>query len=148
MRLEWKYTLIINVFILVTMSVLFIVNDRVVKRENVLSVIRDYVRDYGRGITMWEIAGEIKERITGESDAVRLTKLIRSVDRTRWKADVVDINVMDENGVVIASITEKALYDQLDIDGFEKVIMLEQTRVRFPPKGYYGYINASSSRGG
>lgn len=139
MRLEWKYTLIINVFILVTMSVLFIVNDRMIRGEDVLSVIRDYVRDYGRGITMWEIAGEVKEHITGESDADRLASLIRTIDRTRWEAEVVDINVMDSNGVVIASITEKALYDQLDIDGFEKVIMLEQTRVRYPPEGYYGY---------
>ncbi len=151
MRLQWKYTLIINGFILTAMSVFFIINDRMVKRESVLSVIRDYAR----GAAMREIAGDIQERITFEDNADRLTRIIRSMDLQKSGLEVVDINVMDQNGVVIAGLTERALYEQLDTEGLEK-IKSRQTRVRYPPKGYYGhwvieytlpYIRSSSTQG-
>ena len=151
MRLQWKYTLIINGFILAAMSVFFVINDRMVKRESVLSVIRDYAR----GAAMREIAGDIQERITFEDNADRLAKIIRSMDLQKSGLEMVDINVMDQNGVVIAGLTERALYEQLDTEGLEK-IKSRQTRVRYPPKGYYGhwvieytlpYIRSSSSQG-
>ncbi len=137
MRLEWKYTLIINAFILVTMSVFFIITDRTVKRESVLSVMRDYTR----GTTMRDIAGKIQERITGEYDANRLTQKIRSVDLValnKMGVEVVDVNVMDPSGVVIASLTGEGVYDQLDSDGLRNV-MSKQMRLRYPPKGYHGH---------
>ena len=125
MRLQWKYTLIINGFILAAMSVFFIINDRMVKRESVLSVIRDYAR----GAAMREIAGDIQERITFEDNADRLAKIIRSMDLQKSGLEVVDINVMDQHGIVIAGRTERALYEQLDSEGLEK-IKSRQTRVR------------------
>ena len=137
MRLEWKYTLIINGFILVTMSVFFIINDRVVKKESVLSVIRDYTR----GATMREIASKIQDSVTGEYDADRLAKKMRSVNLVALNEmglEVVDINVTDPNGVVIASLTEEALNDQLDSDVLRKV-MSKQMTIRYPPKGYQGH---------
>jgi signal transduction histidine kinase len=51
---------------------------------------------------------------------------------------VVDINVTDPNGVVIASLTEEALNDQLDSDVFRKV-MSRQMTIRYPPQGYKGH---------
>ena len=134
MRLEWKYTLIINGFILVTMSVFFIIEDRMVKRESVLSVIRDYAR----GATMRDIAGDIQERIKGEYDANRLANIIGSLEKNMMGFEVVDINVTGPNGIVIASLTGKALYGKLDSDGLQRV-MSKQTRVRYPPKGYHGH---------
>lgn len=135
MRLELKYTLIMNLFIIATMSVLFIVNDRTVKRENVFSIIEDY----GRGALMREIAGEIQRRLGGESNPDILANAIRIMDYSRWELDVVDVNIMNPSGVVVASLTGKALHDQLDMDGFEKVILSRKSRIRYPPKGYYGY---------
>ena len=64
MRLEWKYTIIVNVFILATMSIFFMINDRIVKRESVLLVIRDYFK----GAAMREIATDIQERIQGKRE--------------------------------------------------------------------------------
>lgn len=115
------------------------INDRMVKRESVLSVIRDYAK----GASMREVASDIQERITGETDKDRLAKIIRSLDLSKMGLEVVDINVMDPNGVVIASLTGEALSGkmspyQLDSDGLQKV-MSRQARVRYPPKGYYGH---------
>ncbi len=137
MRLEWKYTLIINAFILVTMSVFFMITDRMVKRESVLSVMRDYTR----GATMRDIAGKIQERITGEYDANRLAQKIRSVDLVALNemgVEIVDVNVMDPSGVVTASLTGEGVYDQLDSDGLQNV-MSKQMRLRYPPEGYHGH---------
>ena len=138
MRLEWKYTLIVNGFILATMSVFFMISDRMVKKESVLSVIRDYFR----GAAMREIASEIQEYITGEYDADRLAKIIRSLDLSKYTAEkgleIVDINVMDPNGVVIAGLTEESLYDQLDSDGIQRM-RTRQMRMRYPPEGYHGH---------
>lgn len=133
MRLEWKYTLIVNVFILATMSIFFIINDRIVKKESVLLVIRDYFK----GAAMREIATDIQERINGKRDAYELEKAIMSTDLNRMELAIVDINVMDPEGVVIASLTGKALNERLDRDGLQQV-MSKQTRVQYPPKGYYG----------
>lgn len=135
MRLEWKYTLIINAFILVTMSVFFIINDRMVKEESILSVIRDYTR----GATIREIAGEILNYITAEYDVDQLTERVRSVDLVAFNktgVEIVDINVIDPNGLVIASLTGEGVHDRLDSDGLEKV-MLRQMRLR--PKEYHGH---------
>ena len=134
MRLEWKYTLIINVFILITMSALFIINDRMTRRENVRSVIEDY----GKGAAMREIAGEIQQYIEGVSDPERLKNRISDsgIDYSRWNVKVEDINVINNSGVVIAGLKERTLYDQLDSEGIEKVIFSKQTMVRYPPEGY------------
>ena len=134
MRLEWKYTLIINIFIIATMSVFFMINDRMVQKETVLSVTSDYIR----GISMREVASDIQERITGEYDADKLTKTIRSLDLNKMGLEIVDINIMDTNGVVIASLTGKSLYEQLDNDGV-RMAMSRQMRVRYPPEGYFGH---------
>jgi signal transduction histidine kinase len=138
MRLEWKYTLIINGFILVTMSIFFMINDRMVKKESVLSVIRDYFR----GAAMRDIANEIQAHITGEYDVDRLEKAIRSLDLSKdleeKGLEIVDINVMDPNGLVIASLTEESLYDQMDSNGLQRV-MSRQMRLRYPPEGYHGH---------
>jgi|GEM_PF-1630630 len=155
MRLEWKYTLIVNGFILVTMTIFFMINDRIVKKESVLSVIGNY---FG-GAAMRDMANKIQGHITGEYDADRLAKIIRSLDVTKdleeEGLEIVDINVMDSNGVVIASLTGEALYDQLDSDGLQK-IKSKQMRLRYPPEGYYGhwvieytlpYILSGSSEG-
>jgi signal transduction histidine kinase len=118
------------------MSIFFIVNDRMVKKESV-SVIRDYIK----GATMREIANKIEDRITDEYDADKLTKRIRSVDLVELNEmglEVVDINVMDPSGVVIASLTGKSLYEQLDSDGLSKV-MSREMRLRYPPEGYHGH---------
>ena len=134
MRLQWKHTLLINGFILVTMSAFFMINDRMVKKESVLSVTRDYVR----GAAMRDIAREIEDRIADEYDADELAKRIRSVQLSKTGLEIVDINVMDSNGVVIASLTGEALYDQLDDDGLQK-IRSGQMRLRYPPEGYHGH---------
>lgn len=134
MRLEWKYTLIINVLILMTMSAFFIINDRMIRKEAVLSVMRDYIK----GASMREIASDIQERITGEYDADRLANIIRSINLNKSGLEIVDINIMDSNGVIVASLTGESLYDQLDSDGLQKV-KSKQMRVRYPPKGYRGH---------
>lgn len=133
MRLEWKYTLIINVFIIATMSVFFIINDRMVQKETASSVIRDYAK----GASMRDIASDIQDRITGEYDADKLAKIIRSLDLNTMGLEIVDINVMDSGGVVIASLTGKSLLEQIDSDGF-RMAMSRQMRIRYPPEGYFG----------
>ncbi|MBD3184753.1 HAMP domain-containing protein [Candidatus Poribacteria bacterium] len=137
MRLQWKYTLIINSFILLTMTIFFLINDRMVKQESVLSVIRDYLK----GATMRDIASRIQERISGENDPERLAKIIRTLDLTEKlrEADleIVDINVTDSNGIVIASLTEKNLDNKIDEEGLQRIYS-KQMRLRYPPKGYYG----------
>jgi signal transduction histidine kinase len=114
------------------------INDRIVKKESVLSVMRDYFK----GAAMRDMANKIQGHITNEYDADRLAKAIRSLDLSKDLEDkgleIVDINVTDSNGVVIASLTEESLYDQLDSDGLQKV-RSRQMRLRYPPKGYYGH---------
>lgn len=109
------------------------INDRMVKKEAVLSVIKYYIS----GAYMREIARDIQERIAGEYDVDRLTKIIRSLDLSKLELEIVDINVIDSNGVVIASFTGESLYEQIDSDGLQ-MMMSKQMRVRYPPKGYYG----------
>ena len=133
MRLEWKYTLIVNVFILATMSIFFIINDRIVKKESVLLVIRDYFK----GAAMREIATDIQERIEGKREVNELEKAIMSANLNRMGLAIADINVMDEEGVVIASLTRKAMGRRLDSEGLQQV-MSRQMRVRYPPEGYFG----------
>lgn len=104
-----------------------------VQKETVSSVIRDYAK----GASMRDLANDIQERITGEYDADKLAKIIRSLDLNKVGLEIVDINVMDTNGVVIASLTGKSLLDQIDSDGF-RMAMARQMRVRYPPQGYFG----------
>ena len=120
------------------MSIFFVFNDRMVKKESVLSVTRDYLK----GAAMREAAGRIQERISGENDPGRLAKIIRSVDLTRKLGDsgleIIDINVTDSQGVVVAGLTEKALNDKLDENGLRRVLS-RQMILRYPPRGYYGH---------
>ena len=138
MRLEWKYTLIINAFILVTMSAFFIISDRMVKEESILSVIRDYTR----GATIRDIAGQIRNHITdiaAEYNVASMTERIRSVDLValnKTELEVVEINVIDPNGLVIASLTGEGVDDKLDSDWLDKV-MSRQMILR--PKEYHGH---------
>lgn len=137
MRLEWKYTLLINVFILVTMSLFFLLDDYVLKRENIRSVIRDYKM----GAAMREIAVDIQgriEQLPDRYDTNKLTRLIRSIDLQRWGWEIVDINVTDASGIVIASLTGKANGIQMKEEDFQKIAD-GQMRVRYPPEGYYGH---------
>jgi len=66
-----------------------------------------------------------------------LTKIIRLLELNKFDLEIVDINVMDSNGVVFASLTGKSLYEQIDSDGLHKA-MSRQMRIRYPPEGYYG----------
>lgn len=144
MRLEWKYTLIMNVFILATMSALFMVNDRMVRRENVQAV-QAVINNYGKGAGMREIAGELQKLLKGESNPDKLLNEIRIADYGGWTkildidVNVVDVNVVNEDGVVIASHLGEALHDMLDADSLQKVISSQQTRVRYLPKKYHGF---------
>ena len=131
-----------NVFILVTMSALFIVNDRLLRRANE-SNVQALIDNYGKGAGMREIAGELQDRLKGEPDPYELLKRIRLADYNNWEkivnidVDVIDVNVINEDGVVIASHSGKALHEQLHADGFEKVIKSRRTMLRYPPRGYY-----------
>ena len=137
MRLEWKYTLLINVFILLTMSVFFLIDDRMLEKE----VVQAVIRDHSKGASMRDIASDIQRRIAGKQDAEEITRIIRSVNLHRIGLDVVDIivtNSVNANGVVIASLTGNAIYTQLDDEEIERIAS-GQMRVRYPPKGYYGH---------
>ena len=140
MRLEWKYTLLISVFILVTMSILFIMSDRVMKQENIRT-LQSVMEDYGKGAAMREIAGKIQNQIARVYEPELLKSKISDtgIDYNKWDVDVVDINVIDNNGIVIASLKEWALNKRLDNEGIKAVIQSRHTLTRYPPEGYYGH---------
>ncbi len=133
MRLEWKYTLLINVFILLTMSVFFLIDDRMLEREIVQAVIRDH----SRGASMRDIASDIQRRIAGKHDTDELSDIIRSTKLHSTEWDIVDINITDANGVVIANLIGNPIHDLLDINDIKRV-KAGQMRVRYPPQGYHG----------
>ena len=89
------------------------------------------------GAAMREIATDIQERIQGKRGVNELEKAIMSVNLNRMGLAIADINVMDTEGVVIASLTRKAMGNRLDSEGLQQV-MSKQMRVRYPPEGYFG----------
>jgi signal transduction histidine kinase len=134
MRLEWKYTLLINVFILLTMSVFFLIDDRMLEKE----IVQATIRDHSRGASMRDIASDIQRRIAGKQDTNELSGIIRSTKLHRPEWDIVDINVTDANGVVIANLVGNPIYDMLGDDEIKRV-KAGQMRVRYPPQGYHGH---------
>lgn len=137
MRLEWKYTLLINVFILITMSLFFLLDDYILKREN----MRSAIRDYKMGAAMREIAADIQKRIEqlpDRYDTNKLARIIRSIELQKMGWEIVDINVTDASGIVVASLTGKAHGIQMKEEDFQKIVS-GQMRVRYPPEGYYGH---------
>jgi len=133
MRLEWKYTLLINVFILLTMSAYFWFNDRMLEKELANAVIRDH----SRGASMRDIASDIQRRIAGKEDATELTRIIRNLSLHKMGWDIVDIIVTDSNGVIISTLTGYDIYDQLSDEEIKRIAS-GQMRIRYPPKGYHG----------
>jgi len=134
MRLEWKYTLLINVFILLTMSVFYLIDDRMLEREIVQAVIRDH----SRGASMRDIASDIQRRIAGKRDTDKVSNIIRGTKLNSTEWNIVDINVTDANGVIIANLIGNPIHDLLD-DNDMKRIKAGQMRVRYPPQGYRGH---------
>jgi len=135
MRLEWKYTLLINVFILLTMSAFFWFDDRMIEKEIAQAVIRDH----SRGASMRDIASDIQRRIAGKEDAEEIANIIRKINLHRTGLDIVEIIVTNTSGVVIASLTGNAINTQLDNDEEIRRVTSGQMRVRYPPKGYFGH---------
>ncbi|MGB9597195.1 MAG: ATP-binding protein [Candidatus Poribacteria bacterium] len=133
MRLEWKYTLLINVFILLTMSAYFWFNDRMLEKEIANAVIRDH----SRGASMRDIASDIQRRIAGKEDANELTRIIRSLSLHKMGWDIVDIVITDYNGVIISTLTGYDIYDQLSDEEIKRIAS-GQMRIRYPPEGYHG----------
>lgn len=137
MRLEWKYTLLINASILVMMSIFFLLDDSAIKKET----LRSTIRDYNTGTAMREIALYIQRRVESVSnkyDSRLLNKAISSIELQRTELEVVDINVTDAQGVVVTSLTGQAVNTQLDSDTMQRVIS-GQISVRYPTRGYYGH---------
>jgi signal transduction histidine kinase len=135
MRLEWKYTLLINVFILLTMSAFFWFDDRMLEKEIAQAVIRDH----SRGASMRDIASDIQRRIAGKEDAEEIANIIRTINLHRTGLDIAEIIVTNASGVVIASLTGNAINTQLDSDEEIQRVTSGQMRVRYPPKGYFGH---------
>ncbi|MGQ9609897.1 MAG: ATP-binding protein [bacterium] len=93
------------------------------------------------GAAMREIAADIQKRIEqlpDRYDADKLTRMIRSVDLQRMGWEIVDINVTDVSGIVIASLTGQANGTQMREDDFQRVTA-GQMMIRYPPDGYYGH---------
>lgn len=93
------------------------------------------------GAAMREIAADIQKRIEqlpDKYDTNKLTRLIRSIDLQKMGWEIVDINVTDVSGIVVASLTGKAYGIQMKEEDFQKIVD-GQMRVRYPPEGYYGH---------
>lgn len=96
MRLQWKYTIIINLFIVLVMGAFFIVEDNIARKERLAAV----PRDYKKGTDMTEIVRTVLDAI---NSGHKLKE--PSIDLLLRQKDVVDINVIDTKGEVIESLT-------------------------------------------
>jgi signal transduction histidine kinase len=134
MRLEWKYTLLINIFILLTMSTFFWLDDRMLEKELAQAVIRDH----SRGAAMRDIASDVQRRIAGKEDATEITGIIRTLNLHRMGWDIVDIAVTNSSGVVISTLMGYDIYNQFDDEEIQRIAS-GQMRVRYPPEGYHGH---------
>lgn len=126
MRLRWKYTLIINLFIITFMALFFVIDDIKLRKDR----IEGQVRDISRGILIRDIADVLKTVVQDLSDPNMIEKELRSVVKEIGVEDqIVDVNVTDEMGKIIASLRGWEIGNMVNIgrEGYERI---SQGRIR------------------
>jgi len=120
MRLQWKYTLIINLFIITFMAFFFVIDDIKLRRDR----IEGQMRDISRGILIRDIADVLKTTVQDLSDPKMIERELRGVVKEMGVEDqIVDVNVTDENGKIIASLKGWEIGNMVNIDreGYERI---------------------------
>ncbi|HEX28494.1 TPA: hypothetical protein ENG04_00245, partial [Candidatus Poribacteria bacterium] len=113
MRLQWKYTLIINLFIITFMAFFFVIDDIKLRRDR----IEGQMRDISRGILIRDIADVLKTTVQDLSDPKMIERELRGVVKEMGVEDqIVDVNVTDENGKIIASLKGWEIGNMVNID--------------------------------
>ncbi len=120
MRLQWKYTLIINLFIITFMALFFVIDDVKLRKDR----IEGQVKDISRGILIRDIADVLRATVQDLSDPKVIERELRSVVREMGVEDqIVDVNVTDEGGRIIASLKGWEIGNMVNVDreGYERI---------------------------
>jgi signal transduction histidine kinase len=121
MRLQWKYTLIINLFIITFMALFFVIDDIKLRKDR----IEGQIKDISRGVLIRDIADVLKTTVQDLSDVRMIERELRSVVREMGlEGQIVDVNVTDETGRIIASLKgwEIGNVVNLDREGYEGIL--------------------------
>lgn len=120
MRLQWKYNLIINLFIITVMATFFIIDDIKLRKDR----IRGQMKDIARGVLIRDIADIVRVTVEGLSDPEEIARELRSLIKSMGvEGEIVDVNVTDENRKIIASLTGWEIGNIVNIDraGYEEI---------------------------
>lgn len=120
MRLQWKYNLIINLFIITVMATFFIIDDIKLRSDR----IKGQMRDIARGVLIRDIADMVRVTVEGLSDPEEMARELRSLIKSMGvEEEIVDVNVTDENRRIIASLTGWEIGNIVNIDraGYEEI---------------------------